>query len=69
MNADPTVFIVDDDDAVLKQLSFTAKSVGLETSTFASAEEFLADYEPARPGCLVLDVRLSGMSGSSFSRS
>ncbi len=58
-----TVFVVDDDEAIREQLSFTVKSVGLEAETFASAEEFLESFDPGRPGCLVLDVRMAGMDG------
>lgn len=58
-----TVFVVDDDEAIREQLSFTVRSVGLEAETFASADEFLAAFDPTRPGCLVLDVRMVGMDG------
>lgn len=57
------VFIVDDDEAVRNSLRFVFKSVGLTASPFASAQEFLAAYDPNQPGCLVLDVRMPGMSG------
>lgn len=63
MSSEPTVFVVDDDDALRDQLSFTVKSVGFEVETFASAEGFLESFDPARPGCLVLDVRMAGMDG------
>ncbi len=63
MSSKPTVFVVDDDDAMRNQLSFTLKSVKLEAKTFASAEAFLESFDPARPGCLVLDVRMAGMDG------
>ena len=58
-----TVFVVDDDEAIREQLSFTVRSVGLDTETFASAEEFLESFDRAQPGCLVLDVRMAGMDG------
>ena len=58
-----TVFVVDDDKAVRKGLRILMKSVGLAVETFASAREFLDAYDPDRPGCLVLDVRMPGMSG------
>ncbi|HWZ61459.1 MAG TPA: response regulator transcription factor [Steroidobacteraceae bacterium] len=59
----PTVFIVDDDEGVRNSLRFLLKSVGLATRALGSASEFLETYEPSQPGCLVLDVRMPGMSG------
>ena len=59
----PTVFIVDDDAAVRNSLRLLVKSVGLTAAAFVSAQEFLATYDPHQPGCLVLDVRMPGMSG------
>jgi two-component system, LuxR family, response regulator FixJ len=59
----PTVFIVDDDEAVRSSLRLLVKSVGLPASTAKSAQEFLETYDPNHPGCLVLDVRMPGMSG------
>jgi FixJ family two-component response regulator len=59
----PTVFIVDDDEGVRNSLRFLLKSVGLTTRTLSSATEFLDTYKPSQPGCLVLDVRMPGMSG------
>jgi two-component system response regulator FixJ len=58
-----TVFVVDDDEGVRNSLRFLLKSVGLATRTLASASEFLEVYKPSQPGCLVLDVRMPGMSG------
>lgn len=60
---DATVFIVDDDDAVRDSLGLLMKSAGLHAEAFDSAESFLRDYDPLRPGCLVLDIRMPGMSG------
>lgn len=59
----PKVFIVDDDEAVRNSLRLLVKSVGLPAVTANSAQEFLATYAPADPGCLILDVRMPGMSG------
>jgi len=59
----PIVFIVDDDEAVRNSLRLLVKSVGLTATALASAQEFLASYDPLQPGCLVLDVRMPGMSG------
>jgi two-component system, LuxR family, response regulator FixJ len=58
-----TVFIVDDDEGVRNSLRFLLKSVGLTTRALSSAAEFLDTYKPSQPGCLVLDVRMPGMSG------
>jgi len=63
MSADTTVFIVDDDEAVRDSLGWLMKTVGLATEVFASARDFLDSYDPRRPGCLVLDIRMPGMSG------
>ena len=63
MNAQPTVFIVDDDPAMRDSLGFLIGSVGRHVETYASAEEFLAAYDNERPGCVVLDVRMPGLSG------
>ena len=59
----PTVFVVDDDESVRGSLRFLLRSAGLESRAFGSATEFLAGYDPAQPGCLVLDVRMPGMNG------
>jgi two-component system response regulator FixJ len=59
----PVVFIVDDDEAVRSSLRLLLKSVGLVPTALGSAREFLDKYDPAQPGCLVLDVRMPGMSG------
>jgi two-component system response regulator FixJ len=63
MAVEPTVFVVDDDTVFLEYLRALLKSVGLSAEVFTTAEEFLAQYAPARPGCLLLDVRMPGMSG------
>ncbi|MBV9726439.1 MAG: response regulator transcription factor [Gammaproteobacteria bacterium] len=59
----PTVFVVDDDEGVRNSLRFLLKSVGLTTRALGSASEFLEAYKHNQPGCLVLDVRMPGMSG------
>jgi two-component system, LuxR family, response regulator FixJ len=58
-----TVFVVDDDDAVRTSLRLLLKSVGLPVETFGSAQEFLDAFDADRAGCLVLDIRMPGMSG------
>ena len=65
---EPTVFIVDDDDAVRRFLRGLIESIDLRVETFISAPEFLDAYEPGRPGCLLLDVRMPGMSGLELQR-
>lgn len=63
MKTDATVFVVDDDQAVRESLSRLMESVGQEVATYAGAQEFLDSYDPSRPGCVVLDIRMPGMSG------
>ena len=60
---EPTIFIVDDEPDIRDALQLLLKSVGLEVETFGSAQAFLDTYDPARPGCLILDVRMPGMCG------
>jgi two-component system, LuxR family, response regulator FixJ len=63
--ATPTVFIVDDDPQVCESLSLMVRSVGLDAKTYQSAEAFLdgCDDAQAAPRCMVLDVRMPGLSG------
>jgi len=63
MSTELTVFVVDDDEEVRNSMKRLMNSVRLTVETFASGEEFLAQFDPARPGCLLLDVRMEGMSG------
>lgn len=58
-----TVYLVDDDAAIRASLSFLLESVGLQCSAFDSAQGFLDQYHHDAPGCLVLDIRMPGMSG------
>src|SRR5258708_3537890 len=60
---EPTIFVVDDDDAVRHSLALLVQSVGLNVQTFASAQEFLDAYDSSLPGCLVLDIRMPRISG------
>lgn len=62
-NTERTVFVVDDDAAIRAGLGDLFESAGIETQHFSSAEEFLEAWQPEMTGCLVLDVRLPGMSG------
>ena len=57
------IYIVDDDDALRDSLVWLLESHGYQTRVFESAERFLANYDPAMTGCLLLDIRMSGMSG------
>jgi FixJ family two-component response regulator len=64
MSADATVFVIDDNLGVRNSLRALMKSAGFAVETYESGEEFLAAYDPERPGCLVLDVRLrAGANG------
>lgn len=66
--ASPTVFVVDDDDLVRAAIQGMLKSVGLHSETFATPQEFLRSKRPNGPSCLILDVRLPGVSGLDFQR-
>lgn len=63
MSHEPVVYVVDDNDVARRSFEWLAGSVDLKVETYASAQEFLDAYDPERPGCLVLDVRMPGMSG------
>jgi len=60
---EPIIFVVDDDELVREALGSLIRSAGMKVETFASAQEFLARPPVDAPGCLVLDVRLPGLSG------
>jgi FixJ family two-component response regulator len=60
---EPIVYIVDDDEAICSSLRLLLKSCGIPATSHGSAEAFLSAYDPEQPGCLVLDVRMPGMSG------
>jgi two-component system, LuxR family, response regulator FixJ len=63
MPTDPTVFIVDDDQGVRDAVTLLMESIGLIAEGYVSAQGYLEAFDPRRPGCLVLDVRMRGMSG------
>jgi FixJ family two-component response regulator len=67
-NQDAMVYVIDDDDLVRRGLESLIKSVGLNVATFASAREFIEAEPPSVPSCLVLDVRLPGLSGLDLQR-
>ena len=58
-----TVYVVDDDDGMRRALSLLLNTVGYKTAAFASPKEFLDKFKPDAAGCLVLDIRMPGMSG------
>jgi FixJ family two-component response regulator len=64
----PVVLVVDDDPSIRDALTSLIRSVGLRVETFGSAREFLTRQPPDAPGCLVLDVRLPGLSGLDLQR-
>jgi FixJ family two-component response regulator len=66
--AETIVFVIDDDAAMREALQSLIRSVGLRVETFASAREFLTGRRPEAPACLVLDVRLPGLSGLDLQR-
>jgi FixJ family two-component response regulator len=68
IEGEPTVFVVDDDPSVRRSIERLIQSIGLEVQTFQSAREFLQRARPEGPACLVLDVRLPGLSGLDLQR-
>jgi RNA polymerase sigma factor (sigma-70 family) len=68
MTAASLVFVIDDDPSVRSSLKFLLSTVGLQAETFDSADSFLRKEPPDIPSCLVLDVRLPGLSGLDFQR-
>ncbi len=64
----PLAAVVDDDISVRESLQSLIRSAGLDVSVFASAEEFLSSVDPRKANCLILDVRLPGMSGIELHR-
>jgi len=65
---EPIVYVIDDDSSVRTAVRSLVRSVGLEVEAFASGQEFLHFNRPDAPGCVVLDVRLPGMSGLDFQK-
>ena len=60
---DHVVYVVDDEPDIREAVRMLLRSVGLKVETFSRAQEFLQAYHPKQPGCLVLDIRMPGMSG------
>ena len=65
---DSIVYVVDDDSSVREAIKSLIRSVGLRVETFGTAQEFLKSARPDAPGCVVLDVRLPGLSGLDLQR-
>lgn len=65
---EPTVFVVDDDPAVLDSMRLLLRSVGLPSAGYTSAADFLEAHDPETPGCVVLDLRMPGMGGMELQR-
>ena len=59
----PTVYVVDDEPAVLKSLARLLRAAGFRPVTFGSAQDFIAQHQADTPGCLVLDVTMPGFTG------
>jgi FixJ family two-component response regulator len=68
MSDDAIVFVIDDDESMREALKSLIRSVGLKVETFASAQEFLQSERPETPACLILDVRMPGLSGLDLQR-
>jgi FixJ family two-component response regulator len=67
-DATEMVFVIDDDESIRDALKSLIRSVGLSVATFASAHEFLQSRRPDIPACLILDVRMPGLSGLDLQR-
>ena len=66
--ADALVFVIDDDESIREALHSLIRSVGLRVETYPSAHEFLQSDRPDVPACLILDVRMPGLSGLDLQR-
>lgn len=60
---EPIVYVVDDDQAMVESLTWIIESIGLKVKTFTRAEDFFSEYDAKQHGCLLLDIRMPGMSG------
>ena len=68
MENDSTVFIIDDDPAVRQSLAVLMRAMRMKAEAYESAQQFLDAFDPSRPGCLLLDVRMPGISGLESAR-
>lgn len=65
---EPSVFLIDDDPDLLNLVKLYVEAAGVAVQTFSSAEAFLDTFDPSRPGCLLLDIYMPGMSGLELQR-
>jgi FixJ family two-component response regulator len=68
MQRKPTIYIVDDEPGIVESLTHLVKPTGADVQSYSSGEEFLKNFRPTGPACLVLDVRMPGMSGLEVQR-
>jgi two-component system, LuxR family, response regulator FixJ len=68
MEGEPIIFVVDDDPAARESVAAMVAARGMAAETYASAEEFLARFDRGRPGCLIVDLRMGGISGLELQR-
>ena len=68
MEPDPIVYVIDDDALIRDGIQSLVKSIGLRVEAFASARDFMLAKRPDAPACLVLDVRMPGLSGLDLQR-
>jgi two-component system response regulator FixJ len=61
--SEPIVYVVDDDQAMVESLTWIIESVGFKVQAYTRAQHFLDHFNPLQPGCLLLDIRMPGMSG------
>ncbi len=66
--AEPTVYVIDDDESIRELLGWLMKRNGIRAESFPNAKSFLKAYQPGAPGCLVLDLYMPGMSGLDLQR-
>lgn len=59
----PIVYVIDDDQAMIESLTWIIESIGLEAKSYSSAQEFLDNFNPQQHSCILLDVRMPGLSG------
>jgi two-component system response regulator FixJ len=64
----PTVFIIDDDPAICRSMTMILQAHGMASRTYPAADEFLAEFDPASAGCILLDLRIPGMNGEALLR-
>ena len=68
LNNASIVYVIDDDSAVRSSVQLLLSSVGHDVRTYSSAQEFLSAFQDAHPGCIILDIRMPGMSGLELQR-